>query len=145
MSSTKATVKKSKSTPTKGKANPLAKTYTLEPKMSEKSYALSQLENTFVFEVDTSMNKLQIKQAVEAQFSVSVKNVRTLVAKGKKKPSFRKRTRSVYGKKPNIKNAYVKLTEGNSIPVFAAIEKAEEKEKKMAEKAAKKMKKGESK
>lgn len=118
-----------------------SKTISLKPRMTEKTYALSQAENVYVFEVAKSVNKVQIKDAVEAQFGVNVASVKTLVEKGKNKPSFRKRTRSVYGKRPDIKKAYVTLTEKDSIPVFAAIERAEEKEKKLAEKAAKEAKK----
>lgn len=114
------------------------KTIALKPRMTEKTYALSTAENTFVFDVPKTINKLQIASAVEAQFGVSVEDVRVVVNKGKKKASHRKRTRSIMGKRPNIKKAYVKLKQGDSIPIFAAIEEAEAKEKKAAEKAAKK-------
>ncbi len=123
----------------------MSKTTVLRPRMSEKTYGLSQTNNVFVFDVPMSINKVQVKEAVETQFEVSVENVRVLIVKGKRKASVRKRTRGVMGKRADIKKAYVTLKEGDSIPVFAAIEEAEAKEKKAEEKAAKKAKKEEKK
>lgn len=116
----------------------MSKSITLEPRMSEKTYALSQTENTFVFDVPKSVNKVQVAAAVEAQFNVTVEDVRILIHKGKQKASVRRRSRSILGKRPDIKKAYVRIKEGDSIPVFAAIEEAEAKEQKAEEKAKKK-------
>lgn len=116
----------------------MSKSIALQPRMSEKTYALSQAENTFVFDVPKTVNKVQIAAAVEAQFNVTVEDVRVLINKGKMKASVRKRSRSVMGKRPDVKKAYVRLKEGDSIPVFAAIEEAEAKEQKAEEKAKKK-------
>lgn len=123
----------------------MSKTTVLRPRMSEKTYGMAQLNNVFVFDVPMDVNKVQIKDAVEAQFDVTVEDVRVLIAKGKRKSSVRKRTRGVMGKRADIKKAYVTLKDGDSIPVFAAIEEAEAKEKKAEEKAAKKAKKEEKK
>lgn len=123
----------------------MSKATVLRPRMSEKTYGLSQVNNVFVFDVPMTVNKVQVKEAVEAQFEVTVENVRTVVVKGKRKVSVRKRTRGVMGKRADYKKAYVSLKEGDSIPVFAAIEEADAKEKKAEEKAAKKAKKEEKK
>lgn len=116
---------------------------TLKPRMSEKTYASSLATNTFVFDVPKAANKIQIATAVASQFSVGVANVRTTVYKGKKARSIRlgKYRKNVMGQRSDYKKAFVTLKEGDSIPVFAAIEKANEAEAKAAEKAAKKAEK----
>ena len=63
----------------------------LKPVVSEKSYALLDA-NTFTFVVHPDANKTEIKEAVQAIFSVRVTNVNTLNRKGK-----RKRTRQTVG------------------------------------------------
>lgn len=117
----------------------------LKPRMSEKAYGLSQLTNTYVFEVPRTANKHTVAEAVAAQFEVTVTNVRIANKKGKAKRTFVKRSRPVEGREAASKRAYVTVAEGEIIPVFAAVEEAEkEQEKKQAavskatEKAAKK-------
>jgi large subunit ribosomal protein L23 len=119
----------------------MSKILYLKPRMSEKTYALSQSQNTFVFDVPITANKLEVAAAVIAQYEVGVEDVRIVLVKGKLKASVRKRSRSVMGKRSDVKKAYVRLKEGDSIPVFAAIEEAEAAEQKAEEKAAKKQKK----
>jgi len=127
----------------------MSKTVILRPRVTEKTYALSGQRNVFVFDVPTNLNKLQIADAVEAQFSVNVTDVRTTTIKGKVARSIRIGARvraNVSGKRKDFKKAYVTLKAGDSIPVFAAIDeqvKAEEKAAEKAEKAAAKVKKAE--
>lgn len=119
---------------------------TLKPRMSEKSYALSN-DRVYVFDVDKSINKHEIAKAVEETYEVTVTNVRTIIAKGKTKRLYRNR-RYETGKRADIKKAYVTLKEGDGIPIFAAVEEAEEKAEKTTktlEKAAEKQAKKESK
>jgi large subunit ribosomal protein L23 len=106
--------------------------------MSEKTYALAQSENTFVFVVPKSANKMEVAGAVETQFDVTVETVRVLTEKGKTKQSYRKRNRPVAGKRADRKKAYVRLKKGDSIPIFAAVEEAEKKAEKAEAKAKKK-------
>lgn len=113
----------------------------LKPRMSEKTYASSQSTNTYVFDVPTSSNKHEIASQVSSQFSVDVINVRTATIKGKRKRTVRRGGRSVIGVRSNFKKAYVTLKDGDSLPIFAAIEEQEKKEAKAAEKAQKKAKK----
>ncbi len=119
----------------------MSATLVLMPRMSEKTYALSQSENVFVFDVPKDANKIQIKDAVEKQFKVSVDDVRVMILKGKRKSSVRRRTRGIIGKRADFKKAYVTIKKGESLPIFAAIEEAEEKEKKAQDKADKAVKK----
>lgn len=126
----------------------MSKTVALRPRVTEKTYAISTAHNTYVFDVPTSLNKLEVAKAVEAQFGVSVALVRTLTAKGKDARSIRIGARvraNVSGKRKDVKKAYVTLKEGDSIPVFAAVDEQVKKEEKAAEKAAEKAKKDETK
>ncbi len=119
------------------------KALVLRPRMSEKTYALSKEFNVYVFETPLSHNKHEIAKAVASQFEVTVTDVRVVVQKGKQKQSYRKRSRPVTGQRKTIKKAYVTLKSGDSIPVFAAIDEAEEKAEKAkvtAEKQSKKAK-----
>ncbi|HSW81666.1 MAG TPA: 50S ribosomal protein L23 [Candidatus Saccharimonas sp.] len=96
------------------------------PRMSEKSYAQSQA-GVYIFNVPTTATKQMIADAVAKQFSVEVVTVNIVLAKGKVKKSYRKGGAPVIGKRRNVKKAYVRLAEGNSIPVFAAAEAEENK------------------
>lgn len=123
----------------------MSKSMILKPRMSEKAYGLSQVNNTYVFEVPRSANKHTVAEAVEAQFEVTVTGVRIANKKGKAKRTYVKRSRPVNGRENHSKRAFVSVKEGDVIPVFAAVEEAEkEMEKKQAaatkatEKAAKK-------
>ncbi|MCA9324274.1 50S ribosomal protein L23 [Candidatus Saccharibacteria bacterium] len=112
----------------------------LKPRMSEKTYAQSE-KGVFVFDVDGSLNKHQIAEAVEKTYEVTVETVRVVVAKGKTKRLYRNR-RYETGVRQDVKKAYVTLKKGDHIPIFAAIEQAEEEAEK-ADKKAKKSKKEE--
>ena len=87
----------------------------LTPRMSEKAYQQSLLNNTYIFVVPKDSNKLQIKTAVQAQFNVSVIDVNIVVQNGKKARSIRlgnRRARPIIGSRSDFKKAYVRLKEG---------------------------------
>ena len=75
------------------------------PIITEKSSTLAQ-NNVITF----SVNKTQIKQAVEKIFNVKVESVNTVNVKPKKK-----RVGRYVGKTNRVKKAIVKLAEGSSI------------------------------
>lgn len=111
------------------------KTMTLKPRISEKAYGLSQTNNVYVIEVPNDANKLTVAAAMNAQFDVTVTDVNMVVVKGKTKRTVRKGGRQSFGKRPNVKKAYVTLKDGDSIAIFAneeepATPKAAEKSKK---------------
>lgn len=83
------------------------------PVISEKSAALAEVAGKYVFEVSSSANKLEIKQAIQQLFNVKVKKVHTSVMHGKTK----RLARSIV-KKPNWKKALVTLQEGQKIEFF---------------------------
>ncbi len=109
----------------------------LKPRVSEKAYGLSQLRNTYVFDVERAANKHTIARAVAAQYGVTVIEVNTVNATGKPKRSVRKGARPSVGHTSDVKKAYVTLKAGDSLPIFAAIEEAETKDAENAEKLAK--------
>ncbi len=112
----------------------MSKTLQVRPRVSEKAYAISQT-GTYIFVVPTEANKVEVAKAVEAQFDVTVVSVNTVTQKGKAVRFYRK-GRFDNGTRSDLKKAYVRLAEGQTIPVFAADEQAAEAE------APKKAKKG---
>ncbi len=69
-------------------------------------------ENKYIFHVANGANKIQIKQAVEEIYNVTVKKVNTLNAAGKWR-----RVRYKEGKTPDWKKAIVTLKQGDKIEV----------------------------
>ena len=86
----------------------------VRPVVSEKSYYLME-NHVYTFEVAKSASKPQIRDAVESIFDVKVLKVNTLNREGKRK---RNRGLPTFGKRPDIKRAYVTLVEGESIELF---------------------------
>jgi large subunit ribosomal protein L23 len=121
----------------------MSKEMPLKPRMSEKSYAQSHSDNVYTFDVPLSTNKIEIARAVEAQFEVSVQQVRVSVLKGKSARSIRigGTRKNVSGKRVNVKKAYITVKAGDTIPIFASIDEAEKKQEKLEAKLAKKAKK----
>jgi ribosomal protein L23 len=104
----------------------------LKPRVSEKSYESSQNGNVYVFTVPKDANKIIIGRAVAAQFNVTVEDVRIAHLPPKPKRSVRQGGRKVSkGMQPGIKKAYVKLKDGDSIPIFAAEEEEKAREEKI--------------
>jgi large subunit ribosomal protein L23 len=87
------------------------------PVITEK--ASSRNENgVYVFVVDMSANKIEIKNAVQKMYpNVKVESVRTAITIGKPKSRNTKRGMST-GRTSTTKKAYVQLAEGHSIDFF---------------------------
>ncbi|MBL7158650.1 MAG: 50S ribosomal protein L23 [Candidatus Omnitrophica bacterium] len=81
----------------------------LSPLRTEKGSVMSPL-GKYLFWVDTTANKLEVKKAVEEIYKVKVKSVNTLTMRGKKK-----RVRFIEGKTSDWKKAIVTLKEGDKI------------------------------
>jgi len=84
----------------------------LRPIISERSYDLIN-NNHYTFEVAKQANKIEIRQAVEAIFGVTVLKVNTMSVKGKPK-----RVRYAKGYTRSWKKAIVTIAEGESIEAF---------------------------
>lgn len=76
---------------------------------TEKSTA-QQPQAKYLFLVNKSANKIQIKQAVEEGYKVKVREVNTFISHGKLK-----RVRYQLGRTPDTKKAIVTLKEGQKI------------------------------
>ena len=76
---------------------------------TEKS-TLGESEGKYLFLVNNSANKIQIRRAVEEIYKVKVKDVNTLIALGKMK-----RVRYQLGRTPDVKKAIVTLRQGQKI------------------------------
>ncbi len=69
-------------------------------------------DNKYLFWVDKSSNKIEIRKAVEDIYKVKVSGVNTLMMRGKSK-----RVRYAVGKTPDWKKAIVTLKEGQKIDI----------------------------
>ena len=86
----------------------------IRPVITEHSYDMME-KNTYTFEVAKTSNKVEIRQAVEAIFNVTVTKVNTLNVKPKPK-----RVRAQAGYPRTWKKAVVTVAEGDSIEIFGA-------------------------
>ncbi len=91
-----------------------------KPLITEKMTALTEGQNRYGFRVDSNANKLQIKEAVESMYGVSVENVNTMNYKGKSKSRYTK-TGWVEGRTNKFKKAIVTLAEGDAIDFYSNI------------------------
>ena len=86
-----------------------------KPVITEKATLLRE-GNIYTFRVDPRVNKIQIRQAIEALFDVRVKSVRTVSV-----PSKPRRQGVFAGRRSGWKKAYVTLQPGESIEVMENI------------------------
>jgi large subunit ribosomal protein L23 len=89
------------------------------PLVTEKSNFQSTKLNQYTFEVPVSVNKAQIKEAVEAMFDVSVERVNVVNLPAKR--TRRARSRRLRVRRSAMKKAVVTLAEGPSIDVFEGV------------------------
>ena len=102
------------------------KAMTIIPLVSEQAYAQS-LNNVYVFRVPLTLNKNEIREAVQSQFDVTVTSVKTLVQDGKAVRFSRGKNRYPgTTKRQDWKKAYVTLIDGDKIKVFDEVEQTEE-------------------
>lgn len=85
----------------------------IRPIITEKSMKLLDEDNKVTFEVAKGVNKIEVRQAVEALFNVEVVKVNILNTK----PQTRRVGRYV-GKTSAVHKAIVKIKEGQSINLF---------------------------
>ena len=78
--------------------------------LTEKSSRLREQGNKVIFEVRREANKIQIKDAIQQLFKVSVVDVNTSIVRGKEK-----RMGRGYARLHNWKKAIVTLKEGDKI------------------------------
>ncbi len=88
----------------------------LKPLLTEKGTRLKEDGNQYLFRVAKTANKVEIKQAVEHLFKVTVLNVRTTRVRGKVK-----RLGRFQGRRPDWKKAIATLKEGDSIELYEGV------------------------
>ena len=88
-----------------------------EPIITEKASNDSELKNRYSFVVSREANKIQIKNAVQEKYNVTVQKVRTQIYGSERKTKFTKR--GVQRTKTNIKKkAIVDIQDGESIDFY---------------------------
>jgi len=93
----------------------------IKPIVTEKLTAITgKFPNRFGFRVSPKANKLEIKQAVEAMYQVTVVDVNTMKRSGKFKSRYTK-AGIVSGRQDAYKKAIVTLKEGETIDFYSSI------------------------
>jgi large subunit ribosomal protein L23 len=88
----------------------------VRPLVTEKSHDQLDRLGAYTFVVNKAANKIEIAKAVEKQFGVKVRDVRTMRYAGKQK-----RMGRFVGRKASWKKAMVTLAEGDSIELFEGV------------------------
>ena len=96
------------------------------PLITEKANRLGELtQPQYAFEVDGRANKMQVKEAVEKIFSVTVQEVRVINVAAHRSRNPRSRIMGKKAKqkvrKPGWKKAIVKLAEGQRLELFEGV------------------------
>ena len=95
----------------------MAKQILIKPLITEKATRLADKRNTYVFVVNKDSNKIEVKNAIEKLYNVTVDRVNTATMPGKPKSRNTKST-VVRGVKASYKKAFVTLTPGETINIF---------------------------
>ena len=90
----------------------------IKPIITEKMTSDSELYNRYGFIVNPKANKLQIKEAVESAYGVSVEKVRTMNYGPSRKTKFTK-TGVQHGKSNAFKKAIVDVAYGDTIDYYS--------------------------
>ncbi len=92
----------------------------IKPIITEKATDLSELNNSFSFVVKKGANKIEVKEAVESAYGVTVKTVRTLNYPVKRTTKYTKKG-LVSSVKGAYKKAIVQLADGENIDFYSNI------------------------
>lgn len=87
-----------------------------KPLVTEKGTVMLSEGNRVTFKVHLDANKVEIREAVQKIFSVTVLQVNTQVVRGK-----RKRFGKAMGQTKSWKKAMVQLKEGDKIEIFEGV------------------------
>ena len=89
----------------------------IKPIITEKITKESEISNRFGFVVDKKANKVQIKNAVEAAYGVTIVNVNTMNVRPDRTTKFTK-SGMISGKTNAYKKAVVQVQEGETIDFY---------------------------
>jgi large subunit ribosomal protein L23 len=87
-----------------------------KPLVTEKGTVMLSEGNRVTFRVHLDANKIEIREAVQKIFSVTVLQVNTQIVRGK-----RKRFGKAMGQTKSWKKAMVQLKEGDKIEIFEGV------------------------
>ncbi|MFT4203314.1 MAG: 50S ribosomal protein L23 [Chitinophagaceae bacterium] len=90
----------------------------IKPIITEKANTQQEKLRKYAFKVNKKANKLEIKDAIEAFYGVTVTSVNTLVVPGKNKSRYTK-AGVIKGVKPSYKKAIVTVAEGETIDFYS--------------------------
>ena len=92
----------------------------IKPIVTEKMTAITEKLNRYGFRVNPDANKLEIKDAIEGLYNVTVIDVNTSNYSGKRKGRFTK-SGYVSGKTSAFKKALITLKKGDTIDFYSNI------------------------
>lgn len=95
----------------------MAKNILIRPLVNEKAANLSEELNKYTFLVNPKANKIEIKNAIEDMYGVTVASINTLIAPRKAKQRYTKSS-ILRGKTKLKKKAIVTLEEGDAIDFY---------------------------
>ena len=98
----------------------MAKNILIKSVVSEKAELLSENQEQYTFVVDSSANKIQVRNAIESRYGVTVNSVNTMNMPSKSK---NRSTKSgiIRGRVSGFKKAVVTLIEGDTIDLYNEI------------------------
>ncbi|PWJ43074.1 50S ribosomal protein L23 [Sediminitomix flava] len=88
----------------------------IKPLVTEKIAEMNE-NGVYGFVVNKNANKIQIKQAIEAKYGVTVEKVNTVIMPAERKVKYTK-TAILEGRTSAYKKAYVTVAEGDIIDVY---------------------------
>ena len=92
----------------------------IKPIITEKATDQSELNNCFSFVVKKTANKIEVKEAVESSYGVTVKKIRTMNYPVYRSTKYTKKG-LVSSAKGAYKKAIVQLAEGENIDFYSNI------------------------
>ncbi len=95
----------------------MTKNILIKSVVSEKAELLSENKEQYTFVVDRSANKIQVRNAIESRYGVTVESVNTMNMPSKSK---NRSTKSgvIKGRIAGFKKAIVTLIEGDTIDLY---------------------------
>ena len=92
----------------------------IKPIITEKMTDMTEVENRYGFLVKYDANKIEIKNAIEKLYGVTVEKVRTMRNIGKQKSRFTK-TGVISGRSAATKKAIIAIADGETIDLYSNI------------------------
>lgn len=96
----------------------MAKEIIIQPIISEKSELLTEKWNKYSFIVNKTVNKIEIKNAVEEKYSVNVLSVNTMIMPSKAKTRHTKGGMQK-GRVAGVKKAIITLAQGEELDFYS--------------------------